>query len=311
VDGQDGITLSERLANFVSALRYEDLPPQVVARAKSALLDTLGAGLAGCRTSEVARVIASVRDCGRGGTATIWGTDVRSGVTGAALINGTMAHSRELDDYGGCGHSGAVVVPAALAAGEHEAVSGRTLLTALVAGYDLAARVTEAAGGYRPHNARGWHSTGTCGSFGAAAAAAKCLGLDAAGTAAALGIAGSYTGGLWAFIVDGAMTKRLHPGKAAENGVFAAHLARHGFTGPAEILDAEWGASVRRSRSWTPPSSRTPAAPPFTPRSARCWTSSPGTGWSPIRSSGSLFARPPAPCGSWGSRTWPRPSTPR
>ena len=94
---------------------------------------------------------------------------------------------------------------------------------ALLAGYDLAARVLEGAGGYRPHNDLGWHSTGTCGSFGAAAAAARSLGARSLDRFAdALGIAGTFTGGIWAFLADGAMTKRFHPGKAAENGLSAA-----------------------------------------------------------------------------------------
>jgi len=238
---REQITLSGRLAQFVAGLRYEDLPAEVTARAKSAVLDTLGAALAGIGTAEGERALAALRLCAPGDLATVWGTRVRSTVPGAALANGTYSHARELDDYGGCGHSGAVVVPAAIAAGEHRRISGRALLAAVVAGYDVAARVTEAAGTYRRHNARGWHSTGTIGSFGSAAAAAKALGLDAGRTAHAVGIAGSFTGGLWAFIRDGAMTKRLHPGKAAENGVLAAYLAEQGFTGPAEILEAPWG----------------------------------------------------------------------
>jgi len=141
--------------------------------------------------------------------------------------------------------------------GEHHGIPGKTLLASVVAGYDVAARVMDAAGTYRLHNARGWHSTGTVGSFGSAAAAARALGLDAAATAHAIGIAGSFTGGLWAFIADGAMTKRLHAGKAAENGVLAAYLARHGFTGPAEILEASWGGFLSTYvPGLTPPRSR-------------------------------------------------------
>ncbi len=238
---RERLTLSRHLARFVAGLAYEDLPAEVGARAKSALLDTLGAAVVGAGTAEGGRVIEAVAACTPGDLAAVWGTRRRSTVPGAALINGTLAHSRELDDYGGCGHSGAVVVPAAMAVGEHKRISGKTLLAAIVAGYDVAARVIDAAGAYRAHNMRGWHSTGTCGSFGAAAAAAKAAGLDADATAAAIGIAGSFTGGLWAFIVDGAMTKRLHPGKAAENGVIATYLAQQGFTGPAEILEAAWG----------------------------------------------------------------------
>ncbi|MHB8732594.1 MAG: MmgE/PrpD family protein [bacterium] len=238
---RERVTLSGHLAAFVAGLRYEDLPAEVVARGKSAVLDTVGAALGGVGTDEGDRALAALAICAPGDLCAVWGTTMRSSVPGAALANGTRAHARELDDYGGCGHSGAVVVPAAIAAGEHRRISGKALLAAVVAGYDVAARVMDAAGTYKPHNARGWHSTGTVGSFGAAAAAAKALGLDAAGTGHAIGIAGSFTGGLWAFIRDGAMTKRLHPGKAAENGVLAAYLAEQGFTGPSEILEAPWG----------------------------------------------------------------------
>ena len=93
----------------------------------------------------------------------------------AALVNGTASHALELDDFGGCGHSGAVVVPVVCALVGRGGISGREALMGLLAGYDLAARVLEGAGGYRPHNDLGWHSTGTCGSFGAAAAAARML----------------------------------------------------------------------------------------------------------------------------------------
>jgi 2-methylcitrate dehydratase PrpD len=101
--------------------------------------------------------------------------------------------------------------------------------------------VLEGAGGYRPHNEAGWHSTGTCGSFGAAAGAAKLLGLGRERFADALGVAGTFTGGTWAYLADGAMTKRFHPGKAAENGLSAAFLAQAGLTGPRHVLEAEWG----------------------------------------------------------------------
>jgi len=157
------------------------------------------------------------------------------------MVNGTAAHALELDDFGGCGHSGAVIVPVVCALAARGGISGKEGLTALLAGYDLAARTLEGAGGYRPHNEKGWHSTGTCGSFGAAAAAARLLRLDAEGFADALGIAGTFTGGIWAFLADGAMTKRFHPGRAAENGLSAALLAQAGMSGPRRVLEAEWG----------------------------------------------------------------------
>jgi len=234
-------SLSEGLARFVADLRYEDVPPAVRAKARMCILDTLGAGLAGSRTDEGRSVIAAVAEYDAVGLASLWGGARQASAPAAALVNGTLAHTRELDDFGGCGHSGAVVVPAALAAGEQAGASGSQLLLAVIAGYEVAARVTEGAGGYTRHNARGWHSTGTCGSFGAAAATAKILGLSAEAVAAAIGLAGSFTGGLWAFLADGAMSKRLHPGKAAETGVIAGYLAKNGFTGPTQILEAQYG----------------------------------------------------------------------
>ena len=103
----------------------------------------------------------------------LWGRDATLPAAQAALVNGTASHAYELDDFGGCGHSGAVVVPVVWRWPDAAAFSGRDALMALLAGYDLAARVLEGAGGYRAHNDLGWHSTGTCGSFGAAAAAAR------------------------------------------------------------------------------------------------------------------------------------------
>jgi 2-methylcitrate dehydratase PrpD len=110
-----------------------------------------------------------------------------------------------------------------------------------VLGYDVGRRVLEAAGGYSAHNGAGWHSTLSCGVFGAAAASARVLGLDAARTRDALGHAASFSGGLWGFIHDGSQTKRLHAGRAAEGGVLAALLAREGVTGPASVFDDVWG----------------------------------------------------------------------
>jgi 2-methylcitrate dehydratase PrpD len=173
----------------------------------------------------------------------VWGTGRHTTAAHAAFINAIAAHAQELDDFGGSDHSGAVVIPALLAIGEAlPPITGKKLLEAMVVGYEVGRRVLEAAGGYRAHNnASGWHSTGTCGSFGAAAAVAKALGLNARQTTWAIGLAGTFTGGTWAFIKDGAMSKRYHAGRAAETGVVSACLAHSGFTGPAHIFESEWG----------------------------------------------------------------------
>ena len=236
-------SLTEQLAHYWSGAGYEDLPQPVVAMAKSVLLDTLSVGVRGAESEAAVATrkgIASALECDSG-SASLWGTRSSLPPSAAALVNGTAAHSYEFDDFGGCGHSGAVVVPAVCAMADRVHADGRSVLAALAAGYDVAARVTLGAGGYRAHNDLGWHSTGTCGTFGAAAGAARVMGLDRDRFTSALGIAGSFAGGIWAFLVDGAMTKRFHPGRAAENGVSAALLAEAGLVGPRFILEAEWG----------------------------------------------------------------------
>src|SRR3712207_860868 len=181
-------TLTEALADYWAAARYEDLPPETVRLAKRFLIDTLAAGIAGAGT-EVADIVRGTVEASLGapvGGSALWGRRERLPAREAALVNGTASHALELDDFGGCGHSGAVVAPAVLALAS-SAATGKDLITAIVAGYDVAQRVTEGSGGYRAHNDLGWHSSGTCGSFGAAAGAASILRLDPERYADALG----------------------------------------------------------------------------------------------------------------------------
>ncbi|WP_425825057.1 MmgE/PrpD family protein [Streptomyces fractus] len=230
-----------RLAGLITDTRYDHLPEATTRKATLHLLDTLGAGLAGAQSEET-RIALSALGAERGDVP-VWGTHERLAPRAAALVNGVSSHAYEVDDTGGCDHSGAVVVPAALAATAVGAapVSGARLLTAIVLGYDVGRRMLEAFGGYEAHNGAGWHSTGTCGPFGAAAAAAHVLGLTTRQTEAALGLASSGSAGLWAFVHDGAMTKRLHAGRAAESGLLAARMAAAGMTGPSAVFDDTWG----------------------------------------------------------------------
>ncbi|SEF09146.1 2-methylcitrate dehydratase PrpD [Rhizobiales bacterium GAS191] len=234
---------AERLGAFVAETRTEDLPGPIVAKTKRHILDTFGAGLAGATSEESRRVCAMIEADGEIGNAVIWGRKERATPRAAALANGVAAHSFELDDTGGCDHSGAVVLPAAMSALglSGETVSGAEFIKAIILGYDLGRRVMEGFSGYEPHNAAGWHSTGTCGTFAAAAAAASILRLDARQCASAIALAASFSGGLWAFIHDGSQAKRIHAGRAAEGGLLAALLARQGVTGPARIFDDVWG----------------------------------------------------------------------
>lgn len=246
------------LARFTTTARFDDLPAAVVGKARHHLLDTLGAALAGADSTETTALLRMLTATEPAADACVWGTGIALSPRNAALVNGVSAHALELDDAGGCDHSGAVVVPAALAAvaATPTPVSGAALLTAVVVGYDVARRVLEACGGYWPHNEAGWHSTGTCGPFGAAAAASAVLGLGTERTAHALALAGSFSGGIWAFVHDGAMSKRLHAGRAAEAGVTAALLAAHGVTGPTQVFGDVWGGFLRTLA----PTSADPAA---------------------------------------------------
>ncbi|MBN8944828.1 MAG: MmgE/PrpD family protein [Rhizobiales bacterium] len=237
----------EALASFVAQARYGDIPADMVVKAKHHCLDTFGAGLAGATSQVAIRAHAALARAGNAGAAPLWGASGTLAPRDAAFVNGIAAHAFELDDTGGCDHSGAVVLPALVAAlglAEYR-VSGRDFLTATVLGYDVGRRVMEGLGGYVPHNASGWHSTGTCGVFAAAAATASLLRLSPEQTAACLGIAASCASGLWAFVHDGAMTKRVHAGRAAEAGLLAALLAREGITGPRRTFDDVWGGFFR------------------------------------------------------------------
>lgn len=247
-----------RLAEFITETRFNDLPGDLTARAKRHILDTFGATLAGSNSPIAQAVQQSVLEEGCAPVAGVWGSKLSTSPRNAAWLNGVAAHMYELDDTGGCDHSGAVVLPAVLAAlplcsGN---VSGQRLIVAVVVGYDVARRVLEACGGYAPHNEAGWHSTSTCGVFGAAAAVASLLQLNQNQTAQALGIAASFSGGLWGFIHDGSQSKKLHAGRAAEGGLLAAMLAAKGLTGPAETFEDLWGGFLKTFA----PGSRQPAA---------------------------------------------------
>lgn len=236
------LTLTGQLAGFVARARYEELPPEVVHAAKRALLDLLGCALSGSTSPDVSPLVRGIHAYDHGEEATLWGTNRRASVPMAAMGNGASAHVRELDDWGGPGHPGTVAVPAALALGEARKMSGREVLAGIALGYEVMFRIVDGVGSYDAIGAPGWHPISVIGGFGGAAAAGKLLGLDPKRLTWALGLAGSFAGGSWAFLRDGSMSKRWHPGRAAANGLEAAFLAREGFTGPTEILEAPWGS---------------------------------------------------------------------
>jgi 2-methylcitrate dehydratase PrpD len=214
----------------------------VLERARDLLLDHVGVTLGGVPEPSSRAVRTALAALRAHGAATVLGTDLRLPAPDAALANGAAAHALEMDDthQGGSIHLGAAVIPAALAASELRRVGGVDFLRAVIAGYDVAGRLAMALDP-AAHYARGFHPTGTCGTFGAATAAGLSLGLDAAGVRAALGVAGSQAAGSMEFLSDGAWTKRLHPGWAAHAGLYAAVLAQAGYSAPASIFEGRFG----------------------------------------------------------------------
>jgi 2-methylcitrate dehydratase PrpD len=230
------------LAEEVVDLRTAPLPAQVLARASDLLLDFLGVALGGAGEESSVALRRGLMRLALRGDFVVLGTGERLPAPQAALANGAAAHALEMDDthQGGSIHLGAAVFPAALAAAQLAGASGDALLRAAVGGYEVAARLAMAL---QPaeHYARGFHPTGTCGAFGAAAASGMLFGLDADGVCRALGIAGSQASGSMEFLADGAWTKRLHPGWSASAGLHAAALAAGGFRAPATILEGRFG----------------------------------------------------------------------
>lgn len=234
---------SEALAAFCAGLRADEIPSHIRHRLKLHLMDTVGAALAGTRSTEfrAAQIISAT------GPAFLLGTGQPAAARDAALVNGIAAHVFELDDSGGCDHTGAVVLPALLAAlsGSDGSVSGADFLAALCAGYEVGRRILDASGGYGVHNGAGWHSTGTCGTLAAAAAVSRLRRYDRQMTHHAITLATSFSSGLWAFIHDGSQAKKIHAGRAAEGGLLAADLARAGIKGPSCVFDDVWGGFFR------------------------------------------------------------------
>ncbi|GLS19537.1 2-methylcitrate dehydratase [Labrys miyagiensis] len=238
-------TILVAFAGKIAATDFSDFPEATIGKARLHILDTIGVSIAGSTSIETKLVIEASGLNKTTGEACVWGLPLKADARTAAFVNGVSAHAFELDDSGGCDHSGAVVLPAVIAALEtsNSPVDGRLFLKSVLLGYEVGRRVLEATGGYEAHNGNGWHSTGTCGTFGAAAAVATLMGLDEDRIASALGCALSYSGGTWAFIHDGGPAKKLHAGRAAEGGLIAARLARAGFAGPRSALDAKaWGS---------------------------------------------------------------------
>jgi 2-methylcitrate dehydratase PrpD len=232
--------LSQHLADFIAKLNYEDLPPDVIGKVKMNLLDMLGISLYAGSLPWSKIIVDQVRELGGNAEATIIGYPDQTSRPNAAFANGTFAHGLEFDNaHWSHVHPGPPVIAAALSIAEKENASGKDLITAIAAGFEISLAVGMAV--FPSHRFRGFHPTATIGTFGAAAAGGKLLKLDEAHLTHCLGLAGTQASGLNEWLYSGDMSKRIHAGKAAMNGILAALLADKGLTGPEAVFEGTDG----------------------------------------------------------------------
>lgn len=244
--------LTRQLAERVAAFEYKDLPDDVARLARQCFLDWAGITMAGSN-EELVAILERVLDEGGDSNkprATFVGDGRQLSPMDAALLNGAASHALDYDDVNNAmmGHPTVPIVAGLLALAEREDASGADFLNAFVAGYETECRIGAAMGG--SHYAGGWHATATIGTFGAAAACSRLLGLDAERTAHAFGIAGSSAAGLKSMF--GSMTKPLQAGRASQNGLMAALLAAEGFTANPEVLESPQGFADTQSSTFNP-----------------------------------------------------------
>jgi 2-methylcitrate dehydratase PrpD len=242
--------LTRALAERAIALRYDELSARVRELTGQCILDYLGVAIAGSQDPLVRILLDEMAEAGGSPQSSIIGHSVRLPVVSAALVNGSAAHALDYDDVNMAmpGHPSVPILPGLLALAELKESSGTEVITAFVAGYETACRIGAAL---QPgHYNLGFHSTGTVGCFGAAAACARLLGLDAEATAMALGIAGTQAAGLKSQF--GTMCKPFHAGKAAQNGLLAARLAQRGFSSRIDIVECVQGFALTHGPDFAP-----------------------------------------------------------
>lgn len=235
--------LTSELAEFATALRIESISEEVIDKARQLILDAVGVALGASAdvdsSGPIRDAITSISGDGR---ATVIGHDRMLAAAPAAFINASYVHSLDFDDTHRAGsvHPGASVIPTVLALAEQEGGSGRDVVAAIVAGYDVVCKLAMALDP-EAHYQRGFHPTSTAGTFGATAAGARLLGLTSRELTNAFGINGSQAAGSLQFLSNGAWNKRIHPGLAAHNAIIALELARRGFRGASEAIEGPRG----------------------------------------------------------------------
>ena len=234
-------TISQKIAEIYVPIRFEDIDKRTVENAKIFMLDCLGCILSGSHIINAVTLRRAVGEFAPDGDCTIFGTGEKTNAMMAALINGTTGHSQDYDDdhREGTQHASVAVLPAVLALAEKYGKSGKEVLTAYILGSDITIRAGEVFGGTSYY--AGWHLTGTCGVFGAAAGACKIMNLNEPQYVDAFGVAGSEAAGIDEFNTTGAWTKRFHAGQSAMDGVLAAYMGKQGYFAPATIFDGVHG----------------------------------------------------------------------
>lgn len=234
---------TRRLAEFCAGLELDDIPGDVVAHLKLCIADTLACGVFGSTLAWSREVLAMCQRLGRDGSATVWGTGHLLGADLATLVNGAQVHSFEFDDLHrrAIVHPGGVTIPAVASwvqQDRSQVISGREFLVAVAAGYEACIRVGLAVG--LGLMRRGWHNNGIVGTFGAAAATGRMLRLEPTAMEYAISMAATQSGGLMA-AQYGSSVKRLHAGRAAQSGLYAALLAAGGYRGIDQVLEVPYG----------------------------------------------------------------------
>jgi 2-methylcitrate dehydratase PrpD len=229
------------IAAFAASLTYDAIPETVRERARIQMLDAVGVGFAANAFPFAAKALAGIVALGGAGECTVLGRVERLPPRDAALANGVLMHGLDFDDthLASIVHASVATLPAAMALGESRGAEGRDLMTAYVAGMEVAIRVGLAANGGFHH--AGFHGTGVISHFSSAVVAGRLLELNAAQLVSAQGIAASTASGVQVFLEEGAWTKRFHPGWGAVAGITAATLAQHGFVGPSCPYDGRFG----------------------------------------------------------------------
>jgi 2-methylcitrate dehydratase PrpD len=237
-----GLKETLKIASFVKNLNFASIPAEVVKKAKQCIMDTIGCCLVGAAETENSKILINIlKELEGRPDATILGDGFKTTTIHAALANGTTAHSLDLDDAHreSFFHVGDHSIPAVLAMAEKMGATGRDIITAVVAAFEISIRLALSVN--PALRLRGFHTTGTCGTFGGTVGAAKIMRLNEEQTISALGHAGTQAAGIIQFFDDGDMSKRYHPGKAAANGIFAALLAHKEYPGPYRVLEGRYG----------------------------------------------------------------------